>query len=944
MFIGADASSKAQSFRSPGCEVEVRGWDTFNHDPALGGVVVIDLSKAPPARTVDDLLQEIRNVTQAVALPVIVVANPTRLPPVIVLQENVAGFLRPEHAEEVGGLLAQQVAHVSRASPRPGAAAPSGDDLRVGTFVTDLRGRIYDVNADMVKLLGVSREALLELNAIDLYDDPGARRDWVRVLSDALGRVVEQVVQLRSPARGAFDARIRACLVLGSQGDRIHGIVSDLTEVAMELQNLQRKTQAWESLLGLSGVARYATDPQGRTTRTSPEELEILGYRDPREILSKDRADLLWVHPNARAECLARIDRDGSVHDYITAYKRKNGRELVWVRCHAQRVSSGDSTSAGVQGMYTDVTAEHETARYQAALHQCIRECTSVDHLPPIVARVLCELFAAERVLVFVHDSYNHVFVVKGHSGDPPRVTADFAGRYVHLKGGIVEALKTGEPYIGQVARSRGFEPLPGLVPGVHTLVVPLGDFARSAACVWIEGRYTPATDSESLQRMRDFLLGTSEVVESLQRRQCAALHAKSRQALSKVGTSAPPSILSWVLDWIRAEIPTEAGSLFTTAYVANTERLQLVGTTGIEGAPEFHEVWYELSEGLTGRVASRQKIRVLLDVDERPEKPKWPEKVSSPRRRSWLGVPLQRVDGRVIGVIRLVNRVRHLDASSVARPWDAEGPLTWFCDWDIAIIVGFIQQAELIVSTLHTRQQLFSLLADVTHEMRAPVARLRGNLDIMRRRKDGDPQLFERKWDDLKLDIEHIARLARNLDALYGHGKHVLGRGPTSLWSVLQPLKFLLKPDLRTRGYELDSIKFHRIYDAPKVAMDSTHLTQVFFNLFDNALRYYSKSARHGEFRIVVEASVMPDSVEVHFKDWGVGVREDDRQRIFERGVRGRDSSQVTHGTGLGLSICRELLALYDGTITLGSPSNPTDFVLKIPRFRKERLDDPSS
>jgi PAS domain S-box-containing protein len=101
-----------------------------------------------------------------------------------------------------------------------------------------------------------------------------------------------------------------------------------------------------------------------------------------------------------------------------------------------------------------------------------------------------------------------------------------------------------------------------------------------------------------------------------------------------------------------------------------------------------------------------------------------------------------------------------------------------------------------------------------------------------------------------------------------------------------------------------------------PEVAGDPLRLQQILVNLIGNAIKFTST----GTIAVRVEAGRSDD---VHFSvaDTGIGIRADQRERVFDAFTQGDQTAGQDHGgTGLGLAICRQLVELMSGRIWVES------------------------
>jgi DNA-binding response OmpR family regulator len=101
-----------------------------------------------------------------------------------------------------------------------------------------------------------------------------------------------------------------------------------------------------------------------------------------------------------------------------------------------------------------------------------------------------------------------------------------------------------------------------------------------------------------------------------------------------------------------------------------------------------------------------------------------------------------------------------------------------------------------------------------------------------------------------------------------------------------------------------------------PEIFVDPDRVIQVLTNLVGNACRY---TPTGGE--IVVSARVRDDEIHVSVRDTGIGISEEDQQRLFSRFFRSDDPLvQEAPGTGLGLSITKSLVEMHGGRIWVES------------------------
>jgi len=197
--------------------------------------------------------------------------------------------------------------------------------------------------------------------------------------------------------------------------------------------------------------------------------------------------------------------------------------------------------------------------------------------------------------------------------------------------------------------------------------------------------------------------------------------------------------------------------------------------------------------------------------------------------------------------------------------------------------------------------------MADIAHELRTPVAILKGEIEAL---ADGVRTPDEAVLSSLVEEIDQLAGLIDDLQtlALSDAGALDLRREPTDLCALLQQLGLAFRERLAERAISLE-------LDLPQqatMAVDAQRLRQLLHNLLENCARY---TDRGGWVRITVKAS--GEGVTISVEDSGPGVSDRQLQRLFERFYRAEESrSRSGGGSGLGLSICRNIVEAHGGVI----------------------------
>nr|WP_106639297.1 ATP-binding protein [Allosphingosinicella vermicomposti] len=199
---------------------------------------------------------------------------------------------------------------------------------------------------------------------------------------------------------------------------------------------------------------------------------------------------------------------------------------------------------------------------------------------------------------------------------------------------------------------------------------------------------------------------------------------------------------------------------------------------------------------------------------------------------------------------------------------------------------------------------------ADVTHELKNPLASLRSAVDSLERVEN--PALRRQLLDVVRHDVRRLDRLivdiaeTSRLDAELSRTNFE----PVDIGAMIETVM----PVWESRGEERGvSIVFARPRRGTAVVMgDESRLVRVFDNLVDNALSFAPKGSL-----VEIGATAIGDDVVVTVQDEGPGVPPDKREAIFNRFHSIRPDGEAFGGhSGLGLAIARAILDGHDGSI----------------------------
>jgi two-component system phosphate regulon sensor histidine kinase PhoR len=221
--------------------------------------------------------------------------------------------------------------------------------------------------------------------------------------------------------------------------------------------------------------------------------------------------------------------------------------------------------------------------------------------------------------------------------------------------------------------------------------------------------------------------------------------------------------------------------------------------------------------------------------------------------------------------------------------------------------------------------------VANVSHELKTPLSIIRLFSEMLSLGKVNDAEKEKKYHEVISRECERLTALIDNvLDFARLEG----GRMQFELTEARPAEVLTSAAEIYRHRLEREKIELQMDIpdDLPTVRMDSHAITLVVVNLLDNAAKY-----AEGTDRVRIGAAVESGRLEISVRDWGAGIPQEDRKRIFERFYRGSDA-QKRHqrGSGIGLTLVRSIVDSHKGKIRLeippGDGGNGTEFVVSLP------------
>jgi two-component system phosphate regulon sensor histidine kinase PhoR len=264
---------------------------------------------------------------------------------------------------------------------------------------------------------------------------------------------------------------------------------------------------------------------------------------------------------------------------------------------------------------------------------------------------------------------------------------------------------------------------------------------------------------------------------------------------------------------------------------------------------------------------------------------------------------------------------------------WEPEprSRATWVYPAIVTLIVfGFFAYSLWIIIRQKRLGEIKNdFIGNMTHELKTPIStialssevlsepgierdpeRLRMYAGIIRTENDRLRTQVERVLQLATLDRENLALKSETVDL------HALIPEVTSAFLLqVNERKGTLRTELKAARHAITG--------------DPVHLTNVLFNLVDNAIKYSAERVD-----VMIATSSDAEGIELRVQDHGIGISRDDQRHVFERFYRVPTGNvHNVKGFGLGLHYVQQIVHAHHGTIRLRSePGKGSTFILRLP------------
>jgi K+-sensing histidine kinase KdpD len=217
-----------------------------------------------------------------------------------------------------------------------------------------------------------------------------------------------------------------------------------------------------------------------------------------------------------------------------------------------------------------------------------------------------------------------------------------------------------------------------------------------------------------------------------------------------------------------------------------------------------------------------------------------------------------------------------------------------------------------------------------VSHELRTPITAIYGGAKLLARRdRPLDEKTKQELIDDLEAEADRLYRLVEDLLVLSRTESGTVDRidDPVSVPRVVDRV-------VKSEQQRWPGVRFEFSGSPGRTAKgDETYVEQVTRNLLSNAAKYSPVGAT---IKVIVDET--EDDVRTRVLDQGVGIAQEEADRLFDLYYRSPETARKVSGAGIGLFVCRALVEAMGGRIWAAPrPEGGAEFGFTLQRYAEE-------
>jgi signal transduction histidine kinase len=253
----------------------------------------------------------------------------------------------------------------------------------------------------------------------------------------------------------------------------------------------------------------------------------------------------------------------------------------------------------------------------------------------------------------------------------------------------------------------------------------------------------------------------------------------------------------------------------------------------------------------------------------------------------------------------------------------------------DIEVLANsFNEMADTIVDNMDQMKSIDQLrrelIANVSHDLRTPLAILKGYVETLQMKKESLTEMEKEEY--LQITHDNVDRLSNMINQLFEYSKLEAEqitpvKEPFSITELSHDL--IAKFSLLAKKNKID-LQLSNPQENCMVYADVSLVERALQNLIENAIKYTDPNGA-----VKLSLNRKNDQIEINITDTGTGIPISDQPYIFDR-YKQVNKNTKKQGYGLGLAIVKKIMDLHDTTITvLSKPKEGSTFIFNLPEYQ---------
>lgn len=243
-------------------------------------------------------------------------------------------------------------------------------------------------------------------------------------------------------------------------------------------------------------------------------------------------------------------------------------------------------------------------------------------------------------------------------------------------------------------------------------------------------------------------------------------------------------------------------------------------------------------------------------------------------------------------------------------------------------LIFGSILTIRAVTHELELAKMKSDFVSTISHEFKSPLTSIRQLSEMLQAGRVPSDERHRRYYDVL---VEQSERLSLLIDNILDFAKIEEGRKEFKFEKVdismlMEEIVSLFQHRVRHEDFVIE-VKIEK--PLPLTKIDSAAITQAVANILDNAIKYSGETKK-----VFVTVFAEKQNLVIAVQDFGIGIRKEEIDKVFERFYRGGDDlTRLVKGSGIGLALVKQIVEAHHGNVQVESePGRGSTFSLWLP------------